>query len=72
MANKIDHIDSLNLLLLQEKDCLGLTLTEDCDQNIGACDFTFATRLNMKYRPLQHPLETQGRLGLAVSFTGRY
>ncbi|MNJ35727.1 hypothetical protein D3C77_304810 [compost metagenome] len=66
MGNVIDHIDSSDALLLEQKHRLAFLFAENRYQHIGAGDFTLARALDMKDCALQHPLEAQGWLGFAI------
>jgi hypothetical protein len=63
---EIDHVQSRHALGLEKEHSLAFLFTEDRHQHIGPGDLTLAGRLHVKYRPLQHSLEAQGRLGIAI------
>ncbi len=65
VRNVIHHVQPVDFLLLEEIHRLGFLLAEQGDQHVGAGDFPVAGGLHVQHRPLQHPLESQGRLGLA-------
>ena len=71
MGDIVDHVDAGNALLLEQEHCLALLLAEDRYQYVGTGHFTLARTLHMKYRALQHPLETQGWLSLAIFIVHR-
>ena len=62
MADIADCIQAAHILLLQEIDCVAVTFTKECHQNIRASYRVFARGLHMQDRALNHALETGGRL----------
>ena len=66
MGDEIDHIQARHILHAEQIRRVRLFLAENGYQHIGDGHFLFAARLHMKHRPLQHPLETQGGLHVAV------
>ena len=71
VGHKVDHINAGNALFLQDIYCLAFLLAENCDQYVSPGYFFLTRGLHMKHRPLQYPLETQSRLGLAFTVTAR-
>ncbi|SAJ11570.1 Uncharacterised protein [Enterobacter hormaechei] len=57
-------------MFTQQVGRLGLLLTEDGDQHIGARHFATSGRLDVENRALQHALEAERRLCVALFFTG--
>ena len=51
---------------LQKIDRVRILLAEDRDQHVGAGDFLLAGGLHVVDRALQHALEAERRLGVAV------
>ncbi len=66
MGDAIDDVQARDVLLVEEIHRVGLALAEDRDQYVGAVDFLLARGLHVEHRALQHALEAQGRLGIAV------
>lgn len=66
MGDVVDHVDACHALLLEQKHGLAFLLAEDRHQHVGAGDFALAGALHMEHGTLQHALEAQGRLSLAV------
>ena len=66
MGNVIDHIDAGHALLLEQEHRLAFLFAEDRHQHIGTGNLALAGALDMKHGTLQHTLEAQGRLSLAV------
>ena len=52
--------------MLKQVGGVRLLLAENRHQHVGDGDFFLAARLHVEHRPLQHPLEAQGRLHVAV------
>ena len=57
-------------MFAQQVGRLGLLLAEDGDQDIGASHFATSGRLDVENRALQHALEAERRLRVALFFTG--
>ncbi len=66
MRDAVHDVEARDVLLVQQKDGLRFALAEDRDQHIGAGHFLLARGLHVEDRPLQHALEAQRRLGVAV------
>jgi hypothetical protein len=66
VGDEIHHVEARNVLALQEIDGVGIFLAEDGDEHVGSGDFLLAGRLDVQDRPLNHPLKTQGGLGVNV------
>ena len=66
MGDAIDHVQPSDILLIEQIDRVRFALAENCDQHVGTVDFLFARRLHVKYRALQHSLESQRWLGVAI------
>ena len=66
VSNEIHHIQAMDILTVEEIHCLAFLLIEDGHHHIGAGHFFLAGRLHAEHRTLQHPLEAQGWLGIAV------
>lgn len=66
MGEEVDHIQPADLGLFQEVGGLGLLLAEDGNQHVGSTDLGVAGGLNVEHGALQHALEAQCGLGLAV------
>ncbi len=66
VGNVVHHIQTGDVLLVEEIGRLGFLLAEDRHQHIGASDFLLAGGLHVKDRALQHTLKTQGRLCVAA------
>ena len=54
------------MLAVEQKHGVALLLAEDRDQHVADADFLLAARLHVEHRPLQHPLEAERRLHLAL------
>ncbi|MNI28450.1 hypothetical protein D3C73_822270 [compost metagenome] len=67
----IDHIQPGDVLLVEVIDGVGVLFAEDGDQHVGAGDLLLAGGLHVVHGPLQHALETQGRLGIAAVIFGQ-
>ena len=70
MRDVIDHVDALDVLLLQQVDGRRLLLVENGHERIGAGHFLAAAGLNMEYRAAQNALEAQGHLRVPLSVAG--
>ncbi len=68
----IDHVQPRDVLLIQVIDRVGVFFAEDRDQNVGAGDFFPARRLHVIDRALQHPLEPQRGLRIALYIVGEH
>ena len=66
MRDEIDHIQARHVLHAEQVGGVRLLFAEDRHQHIGHGDFFLAARLHVKHGPLQHPLEPQRRLHVAV------
>ena len=66
MGNAVHDIEARDVLLVEQIDRMRLTLAEDRDQHVGAVHFLLARGLHVEHRTLQHALEAQGRLGVAI------
>ncbi|CAM5370097.1 hypothetical protein RLIN73S_03885 [Rhodanobacter lindaniclasticus] len=62
----IDHVEPGDLLLVHEEHRMRILLAEDGDQHVGAGDLLAAGRLHVIDGALQHPLEPQGGLRVAL------
>ena len=65
MGNVIDDVEARNVLHAQKVNGLRLLLTENRDQDIGACHFLFAARLHVIDGALQDALKAERRLDIA-------
>ena len=65
VRDEIHHVQPADFLLFEKIDRLRFLLAENSHQHVSAGDLLVAGGLDMQHRPLQHPLETQGRLRLA-------
>ncbi len=54
------------MLAIEQEHRVALLLAENRDQNVGDTNFLLAARLHVEHRSLQHSLETQRRLHLAL------
>jgi len=66
VGDEIDHVQTGDVLLIEQVDGLGVLLAEQGHQHIGAADLLLAGGLDMEDGPLQDALEAQRRLGLTV------
>ncbi len=64
VGDEIDRVIAGHLLLLQEVGRVALALGEHGHKHIGAGNVVASGRLDVDHRPLDHPLETRGRLGV--------
>ena len=71
MRQVIHHIQPGDVLLLHQVDGVRIFFTEYGHQHIGAGHFLLARRLDMVNRTLEHALETERRLGIAVIVFGK-
>ena len=62
----VDDVEARDVLAIQQEHGVALLLAEDRDQHVGDADFLLAARLHVEHRPLQHALEAQRRLHLAL------
>ncbi len=65
VRNEVDDVEARDLLLVQEIHRVRVFLAEDRDQHIGTGHFRTTAGLHVIHGPLQHPLETERRLGIA-------
>jgi len=70
MGDEVDHVDTRDVAHAQHIDGLALLLAEDRHQHVFALHFVAAGGLHMEDRPLQHPLEGEGRLGVPAGRFG--
>jgi len=66
VRDEIDGIDARDVLLLQQVDGLALLLAEERHQHVGAGDLVAARGLHVEDGALQHALEAECRLRLAL------
>ena len=66
VGDVVDNVDARHALLLEQEHCLAFLFAEDRHQHIGAGHFALAGALHVEHGTLQHTLEAQGRLRLAV------
>jgi hypothetical protein len=71
VRDEVDHIQTRNVLHAQEIRRVRLFLAEYRDQHVGNRDLFLAARLHVEHRPLQHALEAQGRLHVAILAGGQ-
>ena len=66
MGNKVHHIQTGHALLVKVVHRVGVFFTKNGHQHIGARDFFFAAArgLHVHDGALNHPLKTQGGLGV--------
>ena len=62
----IDDVEARDVLAVQQEHRVALLLAEDRDQHVGDADFLLAARLHVEHRALQHALEAERRLHLAL------
>ncbi len=67
----IDHVQPGHILLVEVIDRVGLLLAKDRHQHVGTGDLLLSRGLHVIDRPLQHPLEAQGGLGIAAVVFGQ-
>src|SRR5690348_5575605 len=72
VRNVVDHVQPFDLLLVQEVDGVRILLAEDRDQHVGPGHFLPARGLHVVHGALQHPLETERRLGVALVARGQH
>ena len=70
MRNEVHHIESADFMFTQQVSGLRLLLAENGHQYVGAGHFAAARRLHVEDGALQHTLEAQRRLGVALFFRG--
>ena len=66
MGDVVHHIETADILTVQEINRLGVLFTEQGHQDVRPRDLFLASGLDMKDGALQDPLETNGRLGLPL------
>ena len=66
MGDVVDDVQARHVAAVEQEYRMALLLAEDRDQHIGDADFLFAARLHVEHRPLQHALEAERRLHLAL------
>gem|GEM_PF-4225838 len=66
VGDVVDHIDPRHTLLLEQEHGLAFLFAEDRHQHVGSGDFSLARTLYVEHGTLQHTLEAQGWLGLAI------
>ena len=66
VRNEIDHVETGHALLVQVIDRVRVLLAEDSHQHVDAVNFLLAGRLHVVDRALEHALETQRRLSIAL------
>jgi hypothetical protein len=66
VGDVVDDVEARDVLLVEQVHRMALLLAEDRDQHVGDADFLLAARLHVEHGPLQHALEAQRRLHLAV------
>lgn len=66
MGDVVDDIDPGNVLPLQQKNGVALLLAEGRHQDVRNADLLLAAGLHVEHRTLQHALEAQCGLHLAV------
>jgi hypothetical protein len=64
VRDEVHDIEARHALALQEVHRVRILFAEDGDQDVGACDFLLARRLDVQDRALDHALETERRLGV--------
>src|SRR3989344_2236479 len=67
VRNIIHHIETADVLLVQEINRVRFFLAENGDQDIGAGDFLLAHALDVQHRALDDALEADGRLGVDLA-----
>ena len=71
MGDEIDHVEARDLGAIQQVHGVALLLAEDGDEHVGDADFFLAGGLHVEHRALQHALEAQRGLHLAVFVVGQ-
>ncbi len=66
VRDEIDHVEPRHVLHAQQIGGVRLLLAEYRHQHVGDRDLFLAARLHVKHGALQNPLESQGRLHVAV------
>ena len=66
VGNEVDHVEPRDLLQAEQVRGVGVLLAEDRDQHVRDRDLLLAARLDVEDRALQHALEAQRGLHLAV------
>ena len=71
MGDVVHHVDTRNVLLLEEIDGLTFLFTENRHQNIGTGNLLAPGRLYMEDRALQYALKSERRLGFPLGVASR-
>ena len=71
VRNEIDDVEARDLGAIQQVNGVTLLLAEDGDEHIGDADFFLAGGLHVEHRALQHALEAERGLHLAVFVIGQ-
>lgn len=72
MRDVIDHVQAGDVLLVEEVDRVAVLLAEDRHQHVRAGDLLLAAGLHVVDRALQHSLEAQRGLRVAVDVLGQH
>ena len=64
----LSDVEPGDFVAVQQEHRVALLLAEDRDQHVGHADLAPAAGLHLEHGPLQHALEAQRRLDLAVVF----
>jgi hypothetical protein len=70
VRDEIHDVEARDVLSPEQVDGVALLLAEDRHQHVDDADFLLAARLHMEHRALQHALEAERRLHLAVLADG--
>ncbi len=71
MRYEVHDIEPCDLGAREQEHCVALLFAENRDQHVDHADFFLAARLHVKHRALQHALEAQRRLDLALLAEGK-
>ncbi len=66
VGDEIDHVEARHVLHAEQVGGMRLLFAEDRHQHVGDGDFFLAARLHVEHGALQHPLEAQGGLHVAI------
>ena len=66
VADVVDHVEPRDVLESEQIGSVRVLLAEDRHQHVRDRDFLLAARLDVENRALQHALEAEGRLNLAL------
>ena len=71
MGDKIHHVQAMDILAVEEIDCLAFLFVKDGHQHVGAGHLFLAGGLHAEDGALEHTLEPQGWLGITIRITFR-